>query len=237
MLTQLTLVNSLLLSLNPCLDDWLPQWVVSPWQVIGTEQHGQRLEAMVAMQPELVVSGSFVNRQLRLALQAHTDLHTLPYTQTYTDWQQAVQQLAARLGQSRQGQAWLNAQAAELSAFDLTALGEILVVMPNAYTWGQDSWIANLLTRQGGELSSLMGAGELVRLSIEELISSQPDTVILEGFSADYARAHDWLWHDAVQDWLAQRRHFNVDGAVAGCSDVRAVEYLQALDPVPEVRQ
>lgn len=222
-------IASVIVSLNPCFDDWLPQWVDEHTQVVPTTVHGQRLEAILQQQPDVVLTGSFVNRSLRLALEARVELVTMPYVTTREAWDEALDDLAQQLQQEQQLQQWRDAQQRQLQHVDLASLGKVLVLMPNAYTWGQNSWVAELIQSQNGQLSPLMGAGQLVRLSLEQVLLSTPDTVILEGFSQDYARAHDWLWHRAVQDWLTKRRVLEVSGDIAGCSDIRAVDYLQSL--------
>lgn len=225
------LLSSVIVSLNPCLDDWLPQWLDDGYTIIPTTAHGQRLEAILQQDPDVVISGSFVNRSLRLALQKRVKLKTLPYVTSYPEWQSAALSLANDLHQEPSMQHWLALQKRKLREHNIEALGEILVLMPNAYTWGQQSWVANLLQQHGGQLSPLMGTGELLRLSLEDVLLSQPDTVILEGFVDDYARAHDWLWHRAVQRWLEQRKVVEVSGDIAGCSDVRVADYLNSINP------
>ncbi|WP_417691300.1 hypothetical protein [Pseudidiomarina sp.] len=224
-------IASVIVSLNPCFDDWLPQWVDEQSQVVPTTAHGQRLEAIIQQQPDVVLTGSFVNRSLRLALETRVELVTVPYVTTRAEWHKALDDLAIQLQQKQELQKWRDAQQRQLQGFDLANLGNVLVLMPNAYTWGQNSWVAELIQSHNGQLSPLMGTGQLVRLSLEEVLLSTPDTVILEGFSLDYARAHDWLWHRAVQDWLTERRVLEVSGDIAGCSDIRAVDYLQSLMP------
>lgn len=222
-------IASVIVSLNPCFDDWLPQWLDERNQFVPTTAHGQRLEAILQQQPDVVLTGSFVNRSLRLALEARVELVTMPYVTTREAWDEALDDLAQQLQQEQQLQKWREAQQRQLQHVDLASLGKVLVLMPNAYTWGENSWVADLIQSQNGQLSPLMGAGQLVRLSLEQVLLSTPDTVILEGFSQDYARAHDWLWHRAVQDWLTKRRVLEVSGDIAGCSDIRAVDYLQSL--------
>lgn len=220
---------SVIVSLNPCFDDWSPQWLATDSQWVPTTVHGQRLEAIVQHQPDIVLAGSFVGRPLRLALSKHVKLVTLPYVTSMKQWEQALVELASEVGHEPQIMAWRAEQQRQLDKLNLEELGQILVLMPNAYTWGQRSWVADLLQTQGGELSPLMGEGQLLRLSLEDVLLSSPDTVILEGFSTTYARAHDWLWHRAMQDWLEQRQVLEVNGEIAGCSDIRAVDYLQSL--------
>lgn len=230
MLTAM-LLSSVIVSLNPCFDDWLPQWLGQEQKIVPTTVHGQRLEAILQADPDVVISGGFVNRSLRLALQKRVELKTLPYVTSYSEWESAALTLAKELQHEPSMQRWLALQQRQLQEHNIAALGEVLVLMPNAYTWGQQSWVANLLQQHGGQLSPLMGAGELLRLSLEEVLLSEPDTVILEGFADDYARAHDWLWHRAVQRWLAQRQVVQVSGEIAGCSDVRAADYLNSINP------
>lgn len=220
---------SVIVSLNPCFDDWVPQWLAADVTFLPTTTHGQRLEAIVQKQPDIVLAGSFVGRALRIALEQRVSVVTVPYVTSVAEWDQALSELAQTLDHETQLERWREAQQRQLERIDLSALGQTLVLIPNAYTWGRDSWVAALLSQQGARLSPLMADGELLRLSLESVLMSSPDTVILEGFSTAYARAHDWLWHDAVQHWLAQRKVLEVSGDIAGCADSRAVDYVQSL--------
>ncbi len=224
------LVSSVVVSLNPCFDNWLPQWLDASVKIVPTTAHGGRLEAVLHYEPDTVLAGSFVNRSLRLALETHAPLVTMPYVTDWAQWQAALVQLGQELDQKSSLATWAQQQQRQLAAHDLSGLGEVLVLMPNAYTWGQESWIADLLQRHHAQLSPLMGAGQLLRLSLEQVLMSTPDTVILEGFSTSYARAHDWLWHSAMQEWLTARQVVEVPSAIAGCSDIRANEYLLQLN-------
>ncbi|MDN7128137.1 hypothetical protein [Pseudidiomarina terrestris] len=216
-------------SINPCFDDWLPQWLAPAWQVVPSTEHGNRLEQIVALKPDYVVAGSFVGRQLRLALQERVQLTTVPYVADWSAWREAVLQLGLELEQKYQAEQWLARQEAALASYDLRSLGNTLILMPNGFTWGGQSWIYQLLQQHQLQLSPLSGSGDLVRLNLEQVLQSEPDTVILEGFSTEYARAQDWLWHDGLQDWLIQRRVIEVDGQVASCAATRALDYLQQL--------
>lgn len=225
-------IASVIASLNPCFDDWLPQWLDTTSKVVPTTLHGQRIEMILQQNPDVVLTGSFVNRALRAALEKQVELVTLPYVTTTKEWDEALVHVGQRLRHNQALQRWRQEQRQRLARFDLASLGEILVLMPNAYTWGRDSWIAQLIIARNGELSPLMDSGELVRLSLEQVLLSTPDTVILEGFSTTYARAHDWLWHRAMQEWLRDRQVAEVSGDIAGCSDIRAVDYLQSITSV-----
>lgn len=218
-----------LVSINPCFDNWLPQWVGQPWHIVPSTAHGDRLEQIIALRPTRVLAGSFVGRQLRLALTERTAVSTLPYVTHWQQWREAVNTLGQTLGQAPQARRWLLSQEQQMAQLELQGLGETLVLMPNGYTWGEQSWVHQLLTQQSVRLSPLAGSQELVRLNLEQVLQSQPDTVILEGFSTRYARAHDWLWHDGLQGWLTDRRVIEINAKLAGCSTVRALDYLQQL--------
>lgn len=215
-------------SLNPCYDDWLPQLVPNDWLVVPTTEHGNRLEQLIMLQPDYIVAGSFTNARLLQQLAQRSPLHVIQQPNNLRQWQVEVRALGAFLGQSDRAEQWLLQQQVELQQLS-AGLSEVLIVMPNYYTWAQDSWVAQLLNSFSVNLVSPFDQGYIGQLRLEQLMTLSTQRVVFEGFSQHYSRGQDWLYHPAVQTWLEGRTLGSITAATASCPAVNAVAYLQQL--------
>ncbi len=220
------LAQQRVVSLNPCYDDWLALWLPASSEVLPSTVHQNRLETIVALKPGVVVAGSFTDHRLLKALQEFTEIIVIRQPSDWTQWQQEVLNAGASLGQQDAARQWLAQQRQDLLEVAAGSRQSVLFVMPNQYTWGPDSWIANLLSDHQIPFITPLSGGQLGQMAIEQLLTLTPDRVVLEGFSDEYARAQDWLWHSAVSDWLTERQLSVVAPELAGCPAVKAVDYL-----------
>lgn len=223
------LAQQRLVSLNPCYDEWLPQWLPASWDIIPTPAHKNRLETIIGLRPTVVVAGSFTDQRLLSALQEFSKVIVIQQPSNWGQWRDEVLRAAQLLDQHDTAQQWLMQQQQQLIATAADYPRSVLFVMPNQYTWGPDSWAGNLLRAYQIPLVTPLKDGQLGQLNLEQLLSLDPDRVVVEGFSEDYARAQDWLWHSAVRDWLKGRELSFVTPEVAGCPAVKAVDYLQQI--------
>lgn len=215
-------------SLNPCFDTWLPQWLPNDWEIIPTTAHGNRLEQVLLAQPDYVVYGTFTHARLVNQLARHTQMVLVEQPQTWAQWQRTVAEAATTMAIAERGQAWLEQQQDQLSQLP-NMQQSVLVLMPNQYAWGGASWLAQLFAKQQIRWISLHQDLVLYQLNLEQLLKLNPELIVLEGFAKPYARANDWLWHSALTPWLQQRQVRSIPTAVSGCPATRAVDYLQAV--------
>jgi len=215
-------------SLNPCYDSWLPTLLPADWQVIATTVHGNRLEALIELQPDFIIAGSFTDPRLLQQLARISSLHVIQQPNDYAQWQTEVRRLGTFVGHPETAEQWLLQQQAQLLRLS-SQLQEVLIIMPNYYTWAQDSWVAQLLSNFSVTLVSPFKQGYLGQLRLEQLLTLSAQRVIFEGFSYNYSRGQDWLYHPAVQRWLNHREISSVSAAIASCPAVNAVAYMQQL--------
>ncbi|KFZ30130.1 hypothetical protein IDSA_11810 [Pseudidiomarina salinarum] len=220
------LAQQRVISLNPCYDDWLPKWLPASSEVIPSSAHQNRLETIIALKPTVVVAGSFTDHRLLTALREFSQIVVIQQPSDWIQWHQEVLSAGALLGQQGAARQWLEQQQHELREVAAGSRDSVLFVMPNQYTWGPDSWAANLLNDYQIPFITSLTHGQLGQLRLEQLLTLAPDRVVLEGFSDDYARAQDWLWHSAVSSWLDGRQRSFVEPELAGCPAVKAVDYL-----------
>jgi len=221
-------------SLNRCYDQWLTELLPANWQVIATTAHGNRLEALIALEADFIVASSFTDSRLLHQLSTVSTVHVLQQPNDYSQWQYEVRRLGQQLQLSAATEQWLQRQHTELMQLR-SNLSEVLIIMPNYYTWAHDSWVANLLKSLQIELISPLQQGQVGQLRLEQLIELSAERVVLEGFSEDYSRGQDWRYHPAVQRWLELSRVTEISAEIAACPAVNAVAYLQQMIGAVEV--
>lgn len=223
--TGSTAVAQRLVSLNPCFDEWVPQWLPASWEFIPSTAHGNRLERVLRTSPDVVLYGTYTNPRLVSQLTASTHAVLVAEPNTWMQWQQTLQNIGAELDLEQPLQRWSLQQQNQLA--QLPSLSKsVLVIMPNQYSWGGESFIVNML--RANDLSVIVASesDQLVQLNLEQLIQLQPDRVVLDGFSHNYARANEWLWHNALQPWLRERDVVQIPSTVSGCPAQRAADYV-----------
>lgn len=214
-----------IVSLNPCFDAWVPQWLPSTHEFIKSDQHGNRLERLLALQPDVILYGTYTNRRLVAELKKTTLAIEVTEPNTWQQWQDTLVELGRQLHLGGELGQWAKQQQQQLS--DVTVSNKsILLVMPNQYSWGENSFAVNLLRNFGAKAVVTETQTTIQQVTLEQLIHTQPERVVLDGFSDHYARANEWLWHNALQSWLAKRQLRHIPTTVSGCPAQRAVEYF-----------
>lgn len=228
------LAGTRVVSLNRCYDHWLSELLPANWQLVATTVHGNRLETLIALQADYIIASSFTDPRLLQQLSTVSTVHVLQQPNDYSQWQYEVRRLGQQLQLSAATEQWLQRQHAELMQLS-SSLSEVLIIMPNYYTWAHDSWVANLLKSLDINLVSPVQQGQVGQLRLEQLIQLSAERVVFEGFSDAYSRGQDWRYHPAVQRWLEPRRVTSISAAVAACPAINAVAYLQQMIAPVEV--
>lgn len=221
-------------SLNPCYDRWLPQVLNQNDTVIDTSAHGNRLEAIIRARPDAVVHNNFISPLLLNALQRSAQQHefelvALRQPQTWAEWQQQVEQLGQQLQRQESTQLWFAAQQQRLLQLQNQLPPHVAILMPNYFMWAADSWVADLLAQVDSTLVTPIKQGQLGQVRLAEILRTDTDFLVLEGFSSHYSRGQDWLLHSAFRRWLAGRVVHQVSGTVASCPATQAIHYLEAM--------
>ncbi len=193
-----------IVSLNPCTDAILAE-VTAPGQLLAISAYSQRaasssmdlgnarrykaiagsVEEILALHPDIVVSGNFMPPSTVAALQGlGIKLVTLPIAGSVAESKAQVEQLAQVAGHAGRGAA-LNAQIDAA----LAAANPLASQHPQAVVWqsggivpGQNTLIADLLHRTGFDLlSAAKGMRQADVLPLEELLVDPPDLILTVG--------------------------------------------------------
>lgn len=217
-------------SLNPCFDEWVPQWLPRDYEFIKSTTHGNRLERLLALAPDAVLYGTYTNRRLLAELQKATRTILVHEPNSWAQWQTALETVGKELSLEDEIGHWAAEQQRQLAGISNSSQ-RFLFVMPNQYSWGGQSFAVDLMRTFDFDVMTTSEQDVFTQISLETLIHLQPDVVILDGFSSRYARANDWLWHNALQPWLSQRQATQIEPMVSGCPAQQAVTFVsQAVD-------
>lgn len=223
-----SMASTRLVSLNPCFDDWVPAWLPADWQFIASTNHGNRLERILSLEPDLILYGTYTNARLIHELSQKTRLVLVKEPNSWQQWRQSLDAMATHLALETEVAEWLEQQ--EKALRQLPKLdGSVMILMPNQYIWGGQSFSVDLLRQMGLEVMVLNEQLTLQQLSLEQVIDMNPNYLVLDGFSSSYARANEWLWHNALRPWLAERRVAQIPIELSGCPAQRAVDYARAV--------
>lgn len=223
--TGATAVAQRLVSLNPCFDEWVPQWLPASWEFIPSTAHGNRLERVLRASPDVVLYGTYTNSRLVSQLSKSTHAVLVEEPNTWMQWRLTLKNLGEELNLEQSLQSWSAQQNAQLARLPNLSKS-VLVIMPNQYSWGGESFIADMLRANDIPVMVASESHQLVQIDLEKLVELQPDRVVLDGFSQNYARANEWLWHSALQPWLRERDVVQIPSAVSGCPAQRAADYV-----------
>ena len=223
-------------SLNQCVDQLLMRW--APQQLNGvtylsrtaTEwpSHNGSLESILSLRPDRVIATEFTDPRLVERLQQYTKVTVLPQPQTWQDYQQWLQQLA-ELGLQAQVDQHAK-QTRNALARLATEPQQVVLVMPNQWSWGENTWADTLINQLAWQNQSAELGQGLVALDLEQLIQWQPDTVVLEGFSEQsFALANSWQQHPLLRDWLKRQKVVRISADTAACPVVNIQQYLAVL--------
>lgn len=222
------------LSLNPCYDQWLPKILEPDDKIIPTKAHGNRLESIIRAKPDAVVHNNFISSVLLRALQgAAVDygfrLVAIQHPQTWGEWQAQGQMIGEALQRELTVSRWFSEQQQQLIASGARLPDAMTILMPNYFMWAEDSWTADLLKQVDVELLTPIKSGQLGQVGLAELLRLDTTSIVFEGFSEHYSRGQDWLHHQALRNWSADKVVYRVQGDIAGCPATQAIQYLEAM--------
>lgn len=225
-------------SLNQCLDTLVARTLVI--NQVATEhyqsvEHRGQLEALLAWQPEVILAGSFTNPRLldRLReLAPNTQVVVVTQPRTLAQWWQQLEYLDQHFSSTvfgayaQQQQQQLQRQQQQLQ--QLKAIPATLVLMANYFTWGEQSWLGQLLSALGAPHVAADWGRDLVRVNPEQLLLAEAELVLLSGSlaqaNANYSRGEYWLQQPVLRRWLANRKVKPLVGPATTCPAVRLTE-------------
>jgi iron complex transport system substrate-binding protein len=215
-------------SLNPCTDAILPE-VADPQQIMALSAYSSNpasssmdsglarrfsatygtVEELVALQPDLVVSGNFTAPATRAALASlGLRLEEVPVASTVAESEAQIRRLAMLTGHPERGEALIARIEAALAAAapppDAPALPAV-VWESGGIVAGHDTLIAELLRRTGfADFAAAKGLRQADVLPLERVLADPPRVILVAGNR--HAQEDRLLTHPALAALRDTRR-------------------------------
>jgi iron complex transport system substrate-binding protein len=174
--------------------------------------HGHA-EEVLALDPDLVVSGPYTNRETTRRLESFGyRVVTLPSPDTFAGVRDNLRRMAELLGHPGRGER----RVAEMDQV-LAAVAErlppeserlrALALRPNGVTVGEGSLLDTVMGAAGlRNVGRELNAGSYRDVPLEHLVRTQPDMLILAAFAASQPSLAQGVLHHPVFDALETRR-------------------------------
>lgn len=236
-----------IVSLNPCTDAVLAE-VAAPGQLLAVSHYskdprassmepedaarfaatGGTVEEVLALDPDIVVAGSFLAPATRAALEElGMRVETFGSVATVEDSERQIRELAALAGNPAAGEA-LIAQIEEALAKAAPRSGEqvsAVLWQPGGIVPGEAALVSDLLRRTGfSSHSAARGMAQADYLALEEVIADPPDLLLVAGSEAGQR-------HPVLEEIPSMKRA-SFDTRLLYCGGptiIRAAERLRAL--------
>ncbi len=240
-----------IVSLNPCTDAILTE-VADPQQIRAISAYSQNpasssmnlmqarrfaatggsVEEVVALRPDVVVSGNYNSPAFTAALaDLRLPLVQIPIARTVTESEGQIRQLARLSGHPQRGEALIaRIEAALAAARESGPAVSVVVWQSGGIVPGDDSLIADLLRRTGfANFSAARGLKQADFLPLETMLADPPQAILVAGDArSDENRL---LGHPALVALRATARE-PLDPALLWCGGptiVRAATRLAAI--------
>jgi iron complex transport system substrate-binding protein len=211
-------------------------------QDIGGGLMSLNIELIVSVQPNLVLASPLTPSEQVADLQnLGLTVYVVPNPTSFDGLYENLRSVAALTGRQSEGEALVAALQTRVAAItEKVALASARPVVyyeldatdPNApYTSGPGTFVDLLIKSAGGENFGASLSGEWVQVSVEELLSRQPDVIVLGdytygGVTAEQVRARaGWDALSAVQ----QNKVFTFDDNLVSRPGPRLVDGLEAM--------
>lgn len=191
-------------------------------------------ESILDLAPDLVVFDSVAHANVkRLVRAAGVPVLELPWARSLEEAQTSIARMADALGRSRQGRDLIEAmrerQRRVVRPGPPTATAAVLHA--NLLTTGKGSLTDELLGLTGyRNLAADLGIPAYGRFSLEAVLASQPDVVILDKESNDNpARATSFVDHPAIRALARHARILSLPMRYAICAGPENLDAMQML--------
>ncbi|MBX7500094.1 ABC transporter substrate-binding protein [Qipengyuania sp. YG27] len=236
-----------IVSLNPCTDAVLAE-VTVPGQLLAISHYskdprsssmdartaarfaatGGTVEEVLALDPDLVVAGSFLAPATRAALEDFgVEVATFDIARDVASSEAQVRDLAALAGDPEAGEA-LVAQIEHALSEAAPATGEpveILLWQPGGIVAGEQELVSDLLRRTGfANVAPRRGLGQADYVALEDVVATPPRVLLVAG--GEVGQRHP------VLDRLPQMRREAFDTSLLYCGGptiIRAAERLAEI--------
>jgi iron complex transport system substrate-binding protein len=192
-------------------------------------------EQIYLMQPDLVLAGEFSDPvAIGLMRRLGIKVHQLPNSDRLSEIPAQIREVGALLGQMATAEVLAADVEARLAAFEGADRDRPVAAFfyANGYTLGAGSLSHDIITTAGFEnLATQLGQGGGGRLSLESLIVSRPDVLIVSPPYAGASRAEDVPAHPALADYAAQARVVR-SGPEWVCGSPDTIDAVEAMAEV-----
>lgn len=211
-------------------------------QDIGGGLMALNVELIVSVEPDLVLASPLTPSEQVADLQnLGLTVYVVPNPKSFEDLYENLRTVAGMIGRESEGEALVAAMTARVEAVTEqvgsasarpVVYYELDATDPNApYTSGPGTFVDLLIKAAGGENFGAGLSGEWVQVSVEELLSRQPDVIVLGdytygGVTPEQVRARaGWDALTAVQ----QNKVFTFDDNLVSRPGPRLVDGLEAM--------
>lgn len=235
-----------IVSVNVCTDELLP-YLTAPEKIAGLTvyskknenlEHAARIrgeaEEVLALEPDLVVAGTFTNREMIFMLKRlGVEVLVLDVARDFEAIYRNLRLLGAAVGDEARAQAL----AAEMQAFLAPQMPD-RETRPTAVFYqragnvpGADTFENAVLEAAGLQnAAALKGISGHAFMPLETLIEAQPDFLILTDAAAGYdSIGHELLRHPALKKGLVHTRLISLPGDLLECGSPHTVEAVRLL--------
>jgi len=236
-----------IVSLNPCTDAVLAE-VAGPGQLLAISHYskdprsssmdardaarfaatGGTVEEVLALDPDVVVAGSFLAPATRVALEDFgVDVVTFDIARDVAASQAQVRELAALAGDPQAGEALVARieRALRAAAPGSAEPVEVLLWQPGGIVAGERELVSDLLRRTGfANVAPARGLGQADYVALEEVVAAPPRVLLVAGSEA--GQRHP------VLDRLPRMRRESFDTSLLYCGGptiIRAAERLAEI--------
>lgn len=199
--------------------------------------HRGRVERIVAYAPQHVLATTFSNPILVQHLRSKNLVVTVLNEPDSLAQALALQAELFRLlhgAEASKSNVPLSALNTPEAKANLLHEQRVVWLQPNHYSFGSDTLFDELLTSLGAEnLGAIKGSG-LVRFTLEDVLTLQPDVILLEVADEEhFSLAHSQLAHRALQRYLANSdaQLLLMPRTVMGCLAYELDTFVQLLLP------
>lgn len=238
-------------SINLCTDQWLMafdvnllDYRVSPlsldprYSLITQEVNSQQtikpeLSAILQFDPEIVLMGVYSDPYLKKGLKKQgITLFTVPLTDSIEGMSNRFTQLGELFNQQKKGN---HLKQEFLVTIEKNKRSQqvktVLYLAPNGFTHGKHSHFDFVLAQLGWtNIASQQGIQGTGYLTIEQIVQTNPDIIIIDGDENGRSRAQQFLAHPALKSWRQHRKTVLIPSALLACQGPRimqAVDYLK----------
>lgn len=192
-------------------------------------------EELLRFAPDVVIAGTYTSPYTRAMLRRlGYPVVELEPEASIADIERNVRLVAAAIGQHERGERSIDNLRDRVQALDSTKPNErpaAVIVRPGGFTVGADSLATELLELAGfRNVAAERGLDRWGSLSMEALLRSDPDVVVLTGYrSTQPSLANAVLQHPALRRLGASHHAVTVPAALWACGLPRSLESAALL--------